>query len=131
MQHKILYILSTIAVLSVLIAFLVNTGGPRPDKMTSSQLTTARLNRIHLQLLNFYSANHRWPTPSSWKQDLKPYLEADHIFPFDKVTVDGWGSQIQCVANTNGNGLILYSFGKNRTDDHGSNDDIAVVVDIP
>jgi hypothetical protein len=56
-------------------------------------------------------------------------LEADGIFPIDKVTIDGWGNQIQCLANTNGSGLILRSFGENGIDDHGSNDDITIIVE--
>jgi len=131
MKTRVLYILSSVAILSVLIAFLVSRRGAVPDKMRPSEVTAAKLKRIHIQLLKFYSANHRWPTPSHWKQELKPYLEADGFFPFDSVTVDGWGSQIQCVENTNGSGLILYSFGKNRIDEHGSNDDITVVVQKP
>lgn len=131
MRASTLYILMSIAVLSIVIAFLVNAKDATPDKMTPSELTTAKLKRIHIQLLKFYSANHKWPIRSHWKQELKPYLEADGFFPFDRVTVDGWDSQIQCAENTNGSGLILRSFGRNRIDDHGSNDDITVVVETP
>lgn len=131
MKARTIFILLSFAVVSSVTAFLVKTKEPDPDKMTPSVLTAAKLNRIHIQLLKFYSANHRWPTPPDWKQELKPYLEADGIFPFDKATIDGWDSQIQCVENTNGNGLVLRSFGRNRIDDHGSNDDITVIVEVP
>ena len=132
--RTLLYILLAIAILSVVIAILVNTRDAAPDKMRPSELTNAKLKRIYYQLVNFYSANHRWPSLTDWKQELKPYLEADGargFLSFDKVTIDAWGSQIQCLENTNGNGLIVYSFGENQTDDHGTNDDIAVVVVKP
>ena len=118
--------LGIIVVAVVLIYPMLN----KPDMMNSLELTRLKMRQIATQVLNYYADRRSWPDTASWHRQVQPYRSREQTFSPDNLLTDSWGNPIDYRVMTNATGRIrfLQSFGPNRIDDHGSNDDIVLKI---
>jgi len=125
--------------ISLVVAMVVLAGvltWPMPnasDNLGPKGLTFAKMRRLEMHMLSFFSENGRWPEPGSWKQELSQYLAGDEAFHREQLLVDSWGMTIRYDQSA-GSGhakRILRSLGPNRLDEKGAGDDIILALYDP
>ncbi|MBC8391452.1 MAG: hypothetical protein H8E17_02650 [Deltaproteobacteria bacterium] len=137
MEHKLGITLIEILVIITIIVLNLTIVLPMrnvPDRMGPIQLTNAQMQRLGFYLIIYYFENNKWPDVLNWKEQIENiYPEATPLDNLSDYYIDGWDNPIQYrVIEENGTQTaLLYSFGKNKTDDNGTGDDITREVEIP
>lgn len=133
MKHKQGFTLAELIVTVILIALMlwfVRTKLIHIHPIPAYHKTDICINTLTTHINMYHNKYNKWPNETKWEEQLLSFtgdLETEHYF------LDGWKNPIQyrIVEKDGIQTVLLYSFGKNKTDDNGSGDDIIREVEIP
>lgn len=120
---------ATVSVLAILIG-LIRPMFPEADRMGPRKYTSSKLWRLARCMSEYHFANGDWPATNLFETQLRPYLLRESSRP-EELLSDVWGNKMRYVVIEGGSNKtqrLLYSFGPNRQDEHGTGDDIVVPI---
>ena len=138
MKHKVgftlIELLIVVSVTALLLAIIIPARKPHP--MSPHRKTYRNISEIRWPLDSYYCENNKWPDESNWKENLKEFIKAKpYTNPeeLDYFIIDGWKNPIQyrIIEEDGTQKVLLYSYGKNKTDDNGTGDDITRKIEPP
>lgn len=91
-------------------------------------LTRGNLFELCVTTYEYHRKTGAYPSLANWRSELDPYRVWREV-PLHELAVDGWGNEIQYKWNESEESTpAFYSYGLNKRDDGGREDDIVYRV---
>ncbi|MHC5172894.1 MAG: type II secretion system protein [Planctomycetota bacterium] len=135
MKHKLGFTIVELVVVIAIIALLLFIVIPRLTTNHGPHANTSKhLGSIHWRISSYYCKYQKWPDENNWEGHLKEINKEIHPMGLGNYFFfDSWKNPIQyrIIEEDDTQKVLLYSYGKNKTDDNGTGDDIIRKIEPP
>ena len=104
---------------------------PRDTWSSLEEMTRSHIRTVLTWASDYHDRTGEWPDPNNWQSVLHNHItDRAGQRVFDRAVTDAWGSPLHCevVGTGEHTGFRCRSFGPDRTDGNGSNDDISAML---
>jgi len=131
-KMRICFIGALVVISVVLLTLILKTYSYEPNR-SKHAWTLSHLGRVENAIGLYIDEYQEQLSLNAWKEELEPFVELTGAKEGIHWSHDAWGMEIQYILQQIGDkkAPMLYSFGRNKIDEKGQGDDIAVEVEMP